>query len=232
MDAYIGDSLFYDKNIFSGYNIATPGMTSKEIFEKVEGHPKIWSCFDKIILSSIGNDILRSLDLNLAESYLRDTIDFLIGAGAKKIILIELPELQNNNMPSAKYDNLIHFKIARDYDRVFLTADIYREQLAINQFGDNVHLNDIGNYNLYERIQDVSSRSLVYNYVIEHTSNHLGADILERSGITLEFAEYLADHCRDWICAYEKTVEAGYTGIVDIVAGYDQQTLYNNFIDI
>lgn len=231
MDAYIGDSIFYDKDIFSGYNIAVPGLTSKEIFEVVTDHPRIWSCFNKVIVSSTGNDMLRSLDLDQAEIYLRNTIDLLVESGAKKIILIELPEFENG-IASKKYDNLIHLQVAKDYDNVYIVADMYRKELQLNPLGDGVHLNDIGKLNLYNGIQDVSQRGSVYHYIVESTSNHLGADILERSGITLEFAKYLASSCGDWICAYDKTLAAGYTDIVDIVGGFDQQTLYENFIDL
>lgn len=231
MDAYIGDSIFYNKDIFSGYNIAVPGLTSKEIFEMVDSHPKIWKCFDKVIVSSTGNDMLRSLDLDQALVYLRNTIDILIESGAEKIILIELPTV-HDGLISVKNDNPMHFKIAREFDRVFVVADIYRQQLESNQAGDSIHLNDIGNQNLWNRIQDVAMRSTVYHYIVESTSNHLGADILERSGITLEFAEYLANSCNDWICAYDKTLAAGYTDIVGIVAGFDDLTLYKNFIDL
>jgi hypothetical protein len=231
MDAYIGNSVFYDRTVFSDYNISVPGLTAWEIMESVLDHPPIWGCFDKIMLSSMGNDALRSLDPLLAEKYLRQTIDALLDSGAKKIILLELP-LLDHGIISAKHDDPRYLAIARDYDRVFLAADIYREQLIANPASDGIHLSREGNQNLYHRLQEVANKDAVYDHIIQATGNHLGADILERSGITLEFARHLVENCRDWICAYQETVDAGYIDIMGIVSSYDEQVLYKNFIDI
>jgi len=231
MDAYIGNSVFYDKTVFQGYNIAAPGLTAQEILDSVLDHPPIWGCFDNIMLSSMGNDALRSLDPLLAENRLRQTIDTLLDSGAKKIILLELP-LMDHGVISDKHDDPRYLAIARDYDRVFLAADIYREQLIINPADDGIHLNSEGDQNLYRRLQEVAHKGAVYDLIIQATSNHLGADILERSSITPEFARHLVENCRDWICAYQETVDAGYIDIIGIVRSYDQQVLYKNFIDI
>lgn len=231
MNAYIGDSVFYNKEIFNGYNISSPGLTSEEIFYKVENHPNIWNCFEKIIISSMGNDMLRSMDLDQAKIFLKKTIDILKDGGVKKIMLIELPYVISG-IPDLRYDNQFYLELARDYEQVFLIADIYRQQLKLNPDEDNVHLAEPGQLVLRDMIEYISDRGEVYNYIVESTSNHLGADILEKSGINLEFAEYLVSNCRDWISAAEKTIEAGYTDIIEIVGQYDNQTLFENFIDI
>lgn len=231
MNVYIGNSIFYDREIFSGYNISVPGSTAQDIFKLVQNHPPIWGCFDKIMLSSMGNDALRSLDPWLAEKYLRQTIDILLDSGAKKIILLELPQI-NNGIISDRYDDPRYLDVSQDYDQVFLAADIYREQLVANPNYDLIHLNDTGNKNLHDRLQMVADRSPVYHQVVNATSNHLGADILERSGITEEFALHLIDDCRDWGCAYEQTIKAGYVDIIGIVSSYDPHIIYENFIDV
>ena len=231
MDAYIGNSVFYDRTVFSDYNISVPGLTAREIMESVRDHPPIWGCFDNIMLSSMGNDALRSLDPLLAEKYLRQTIDALLDSGAKKIILLELP-LLDHGIISAKHDDPRYLAVARDYDRVFLAADIYREQLIANPTSDGIHLSSEGDQNLYHRLQEVANKGTVYDHIIQATSNHVGADILERSGITLEFARHLVENCRDWLCAYQETVDAGYIDIMGIVSSYDEHVLYKNFIDI
>jgi hypothetical protein len=231
MDVYIGNSIFDDRSIFSGYNLSIPGATAQEIFELVRDHPPIWQCFDNIMLSSMGNDALRSLDPVLAEEYLRKTIDVLLDSGAKKVILLELPLLEQNII-STKHDDPRYLRVSQDYDQVILAADIYREQLTINPASDGVHLNRQGSLNLHDRLQDVADRGPVYHQVIKATSNHLGADILERSGITPEFAQHLIENCDNWICAYERTICAGYVEIIGIVSSYDSHTLYENFINI
>jgi hypothetical protein len=231
MNSYIGDSVFYNKEIFTGYNISIPGLTSREIFYKVNDHPAIWGCFDKVVVSSMGNDMLKSMDLGQAKDFLKKTIDILLDAGAKKIMLIELPQIISG-IPSMKHDNRDYLELARDYDEVFLVSDVYRQQLKLNTDEDGVHLNKVGQHALQDMIEYVSHRGEVYHHILESTSNHLGADMLERSGIDIEFAEYLLTNCHDWVSAAEKTIEAGYTDLVGIIGQYDDQTLYENFIDI